>query len=412
MDLAVVKGVVFVCLFLIGLCAIEHRFRKARLPYVCWVVLFGFGYGLLRRTCLPILPPMLPNPAVILYIFLPILIFDGSRKLDLELARSVALPSFLLASLGVLVSMAVMAAPLRLAMGLPWIDLIFFTAIMSTTDPVAVSAVFEQFPIPGKLRTLLESESLLNDGTSIILFMLLGGKVLDGKELLFEKGVFSFLLSIAAAIALGAFSGWFGAGLMRRWKALKDHFVGPLLPLIIVYLTFCAAQAWLEISGVIAVMATTIVFRLVSRRYKRNEIPTHAEMEFYQDLWEFLADLANAVLFFMLGVEMGFNYGEADWRIVPVVIAALLLSRSLVVYGFGVVFRVLGIRLPMPWQHVLNLGGLRGALSVALILMLPQDYAYRQVFLCAALSMSLFTLVGNTLAMRVYLKKADLEETG
>ncbi len=89
-----------------------------------------------------------------------------------------------------------------------------------------------------------------------------------------------------------------------------------------------------------------------------------------------------------------------------VVIAALLISRSVVVYGFSALFRLFGIRLPASWQHILNLGGLKGALSVALILMLPEEYVHRNMFLCAALGMSLFTLVGNTLGLRLYLKKA------
>jgi CPA1 family monovalent cation:H+ antiporter len=387
-------------------------FRLSRLPYISWVVLFGAAYGVVNQFLLPGLPDLHLKPDVILYIFLPVLIFDASRTLDLGMARAEAVPSILLATLGILVSMVVMAAPLRLATDLPWIDVLFFTATMSATDPVAVGAVFKQFPIPGKLRTLIESESLLNDGTTVILFMLLGGKVLKGKELIFEAGVLSFIVSIAAAIVLGVCTGWFVAWLMRRWKALKDHFVGPLLPLLVVYLTFCVAQAWLEISGVIAVMAMTIMFRLASHRYKRAELPSHAEMEFYQDLWEFLGDLANAALFFMLGVEIGSHYGDIPWPVVPVVIAALLISRSVVVYGFGAAFRLLGIRLPMPWQHVMNLGGLKGALSVALVLMIPQEYAYRHLFLSAALAMCLFTLVANTLAMRAYLKKAGLDETG
>ncbi|MCF7864633.1 MAG: sodium:proton antiporter [Kiritimatiellales bacterium] len=408
MESGLVNGLVFVCLFLIGLCAIEHHFKSSRLPYICWVVLFGVGYGLLQHTLLPILPAMQLEPDVILYIFLPVLIFDASRSLDFGMARAEAVPASLLASLGILASMLVMAVPLHWATDLPWIDILFFTAIMSATDPVAVGAVFQQFPIPGKLRTLIESESLLNDGTTIILFTLLGGKVLKGKAPIFEEGILSFMVSIAAAVLLGAATGWFVAWLMRRWQALKDHFVGSLLPLLIVYLTFCMAQAWLQISGVIAVMATTIVFRMALRRYRINEMPTQSEMAFYQDLWEFFGDLANAVLFFMLGVEIGSHYGEIPWLVFPVVIAALLVSRSVVVYGFSAAFRLLRIRIPMPWQHVLNLGGLKGALSVALILMIPKDYAYRHLFLCAALAMSLFTLIGNTLGMRAYLKKADL----
>ncbi len=407
MDTVLVKGLVFACLFLIGLCAIEHHFRFSRLPYISWVLLFGMGYGILNQTVFPHLPDLDLTPDVILYIFLPVLVFDSARKLDLGLARAEAVPAFLLATLGILVSMFAMAVPIRWMTGLPWMDILFFTAIMSATDPVAVSAVFKQFPIPEKLKTLIEGESLLNDGTTVILFMLMGGKVLEGKELLFHNGISAFALSIAGAVLLGGLMGWGGAWLMRRWKALKDHFIGPLLPLLIVYLTFCLAQAALDISGVIAVMATTLTIRLVLRRAKVVDALTHCEIEFYKEFWTFFGNLANALLFFMLGAQIGSHYYDINWWVMLGVIAALLVSRSVVVYGFGAVFRLAGMHLPVSWQHVLNLGGLKGALSVALVLMIPNDYAYRHLFLCAALVMALFTLVANTLALRVYLKKAE-----
>lgn len=410
MDSELVKGLVFACLFLIGLCAIEHHFRFSRLPFISWVLLFGVGYGVLNQTVFPFLLDLDLTPDVILYIFLPVLIFDSSRKLDLGLAREEALPAFLLASLGILASMFIMAAPIRWMTELPWIDILFFTAIMSATDPVAVSAVFKQFPIPEKLKTLIEGESLLNDGTTVILFMLMNGKVIGGKELLFQNGVSAFALSIAGAMLLGVLLGWVGAWLMRRWAALKDHFIGPLLPLLVVYLSFCLAQAALDISGVIAVMATTLTIRVILRRAKVVDALTHCETEFYKRFWEFLGNLANAVLFFMLGAEIGAHYHDINWWVMPWVIVALLVSRSVVVYGFAALFRLIGIRIPVAWQHVLNLGGLKGALSVALILMIPKDYAYRHVFLCAALAMSLFTLVINPLGLRVFLKKSDLDE--
>jgi len=85
-------------------------------------------------------------------------------------------------------------------------------------------------------------------------------------------------------------------------------------------------------------------------------------------------------------------------------VVALVFARSAVVYGFGLVFKCLGFSIPRAWQHVLNLGGLKGALSIALVLMLPRDYAYREIFLLAALTMSLFTLLVNTLTLRGYLK--------
>ncbi|MCG6930651.1 MAG: cation:proton antiporter [Desulfofustis sp.] len=409
MDL--VGGLVFVCVFLIGLCAVEHYARRSPLPIVCWVVLFGAAYGMLNKFAFPGWPVLQPTSDVILYLLLPVLIFDSSRNLNLKVSQKMAIPSAMLASLGILVSAFVMAIPLRLFSSLPWMDILLFSAIMSATDPVAVSAVFTQFKVPQKLRMLIEGESLLNDGTTVILFMLLFGKVIEGHELLFYRGVAFFVLSVAGAIVLGVVAGWVGVAVLRKWKALKDHFIGPLFPLLIVYLVFCAAQAGLDISGVLAVMAATLTMKILMNRMTPEEKPSRNQLEFYRDFWEFLGTLANAILFFLLGVEIGSHTGEVAWRLMGVAVIALVLSRSIVVYGFSLLFRLLGIRLPMSWQHVLNLGGLKGALSVALILMIPRDYIYRDIFLLAALVMSFFTLFVNTLSLRVYLRYTKLPDT-
>jgi CPA1 family monovalent cation:H+ antiporter len=320
---------------------------------------------------------------------------------------AVAAPAIALATLGIVASMFVMAVPVRLFTHLPWIDTLFLCSIMATTDPVAVAAIFKVFHIPEKLKMLIEGESLLNDGTTVILFSLLFSKVIEKHELIFHQGIVFFVLTVLGSILLGGLTGWFCVSLMRYWKALKSHFIAPLMPLLFVYLVFCIAQAWFEISGVLAVMAATLTMRIAIGRYPPEEMPGHMQREFYNGFWDFLGDLANAILFFMLGAEIGSAAGVVEWQLIGVSLIALLLARSVVVYTFGTAFR-----LPLPWQNVLNLGGLKGALSIALILMIPKEYAFRRDFLNAALAMCIFTLLVNPLALRAYLKKAGFGETG
>lgn len=405
-------SLVFICIFLIGLCAITHYFRKSPLPVVCWIVLFGGVYGVLQEHVVAQLPRIHLKPDVILYLILPVLVFDSTRKLRLKEAEAVAGPATVLATLGILVSMFVMAVPLLVFTKIPWMDLLLFCGIMSATDPVAVSAIFKVFPVPEKLKMLVEGESLLNDGTTVILFSLLYAQVIEGHDLIFSNGMMQFILAVAGALLLGVAAGAGCIFLMRSWQALKNHFIAPLLPLIAVYLVFCAAQGGFDISGVIAVMAATLTMQRLLRKIPREELPNHMDARFYKGFWDFLSDLANAVLFFILGAEIGSHTTEFQWHIVWISLAALLLSRSVVVYGFGALFKLFRFNLPLAWMHVLNLGGLKGALSVALILMLPGDYRYRNIFLLSALVMCIFTLVVNTLGVRGYLKKADLNEAG
>ena len=413
----VTEAVVALSLFLIGLCALEHYTRNSRLPYVCWVLLGGLGYGLLVKGPCPKLPPMqdLLSPDIVLYVFLPLLIFDSSRKLDLDAAREVALPAFLLATVGIVFNMFVMAGPIYgvahlLGSPIGWMDVLLLCAIMSATDPVAVGTIFRLFPIPEKLRMLIEGESLLNDGTTVILFMLLSKMVLEHQSVPMAAALGLFGVAIAGAVLVGAAFGLAGSWLLRRWTALSDRFIAPLFPILFVYLAFVTAQARFEISGVVAAMTATLTFRFVFNRLRPEEIPSEKEREAYRGLWDFLGDLANVFLFFTLGTEMGIRTGGLPHWIVPTGIAALVLARGATVYAFGAVLRPTRMRMPMPWQHVLNAGGLRGALCAALVLLIPRDYPYRDTFLYVALSMSLFTLVVNPLVMRAYLERADFSK--
>ncbi|MDZ8120121.1 cation:proton antiporter [Pontiella agarivorans] len=410
--MGVESHLVFVCIFLIGLCATSHYFRKSPLPIVCWIVLFGIIYGFLQEHLITQLPRIFLNPDVILYLILPVLIFDSTRKLRLKEAEAVVWPATVLATLGILVSMFVMAMPLLVFTKIPGMDLLLFCGIMSATDPVAVSAIFRVFPVPEKLKMLVEGESLLNDGTTVILFSLLYTRVIEGHDLIFADGVMQFVLSVSAALLLGVTAGAGCVLLMRSWRALKDHFIAPLLPLIAVYLVFCAAQGGFDVSGVIAVMAATLTMERMVRKIPRAEMPNHMDTRFYKGFWDFLSELANSILFFILGAEIGSHTDAFQWSLILISLVALLFSRSVVIYGFGVLFSVFRFRLPLSWMHVLNLGGLKGALSVALILMLPVDYRFRNVFLHTALVLSIFTLVVNILVVRGYLKKADLNVAG
>ncbi len=413
--MGVVETVVALSVFLIGMGALEHYTRSSRLPYVCWVLLAGIAYGLLRRGLIPGLPPVqeLLSPDVVLYVFLPLLIFDSSRKLDLKNAKQVVVQSFLLATLGIVVNMFVMAGIVygvahTVGSAIGWMDVLLLCGIMSATDPVAVGTVFRVFPIPERLRMVIEGESLLNDGTTVILFILLSKIVIEHHSFHLIPSLAIFLVAIVGAVLIGMGFGLTGSWLLRRWHALDDHFIAPLFPIVFVYLAFVLAQAKFEISGVVAVMTATLAFRVLFNRLRPEEIPAKEEQQRYCGLWDFLADLANVILFFILGVEIGILVHPTPFWVVPTGIIALVVARAVVVYGFAAAFRPTRFRFPLSWLHVLNLGGLRGALCVALVLLIPRDYPYRGIFLYLALSMSLFTLLVNPLAMYSYLKKTGL----
>ena len=402
----------YVCIFLLAISAIEHYFRRSIVPAICWVMLGGILYGFVRSAAELPLPALHVEPDLVFYVFLPVLIFDSARKLRLEDLRAVAVPIGFFASAGVVLTTVLIGLPFAWIAKVPILDALLFGAVLSATDPIAVSAIFGKFTFPERLKTVVEGESLLNDGTAVILFTLLSASVLRGDPLSVQKAAIGLSVAVGGALLIGLLMGLAGGALVRHWQVLHDRFLGALLPLVTIYLTFGVAEHFLHVSGVIAVMTATLTLGHMHMHRRADRGPGESESidRFFDRFWDFLGDLANASLFFLLGAALGGHNFLPYLTSVPLLILLLLFSRSGTVYLGAATLRLAGQRLPLPWQHVLNLAGLKGALSVALILLIPQDYPHREVFLCAAFIMILFSLVGNSVAMQFYLKRTALPE--
>ena len=415
MEITIVHYIMGILVFLTILLATQHTFRHSPMPSVCWILIVGLIYGVATRCPCIQLPIIKLGPNVVLFTLLPILIFDSSRNLKLTELRQVGVEAFVLATLGVVVAMLIFA-------GAFWIgathfgktvtiwDALLLGAILSPTDPVAVSAIFGTFKMPEKLKMLIEGESLLNDGTAIILFTIMSKAAIDHQTVTVEKMGISFFSSILLAIFCGIAIGLFGCLLMRLWNGLHNKFAGALLPIMISYAAFCLAQHYLHISGVITVMATTIVLVIGGHHHfsqpGKNQPKPPA---FFKDFYDFCAELANGILFFFLGIEIGELYPAHQIYLVPVVVVTLLIARMAVVYAKPIALTLARKPAQWSWAHVLNIAGLKGALCIALILLLPETYPFRTTFLNIAFVIVLFTNIGNTLFMLRYLKTHTLK---
>lgn len=403
-----ISWVLFGCVFLLGISAIEHYFRNSVIPSICWIMLAGIAYGAATRAPALHLPRLHLAPDIVLFVFLPILIFDSSRKLEWTELKSVGVEAGVFASVGVIASMVLIGLSVAWIARIPLLDALLFGAVISATDPVAVAAIFDRFEFPEKLRTLIEGESLLNDGTAVILFTALSMAVFESTGISVGPLTFKLVLATGGGILLGCAFGYAGGMLGRYWHELHDRFIGALLPLITIYAAFVVAEHFLHVSGVITVMAGTLMLTKIHYAAGHARREARSADEFFNQFWEFSGMLANVALFFLLGNEIGVHAFTLQWRLVPVFILILLASRSIVVYLLSGTLRAAHRKIPLSWQHVLNIGGLKGALSIALILLLPSDYVYRELFLCTTFVLIMFTLIGNSLGMRWYLKKTDL----
>lgn len=367
--------------------------RRLRLQYTVAMVVVG-----LAVSALPLRGHFEVSPALAVTILLPGLVFEAAYRLDaVELRRTFGGVA-LLAVPGVIVCAAVVAVVLHLATGLPLGESFIVGAIVSATDPVAVVATMRQLKAPPRLVTLIDAESLFNDGTAVLVYAIALGALGGGNSL--SDDALSFVVGIVASVAIGAAVGL----LIARVAALTtDHLIELTLTLLAAYGTYVLADL-LHQSGIISVVVAGIVIGTYGQRTSFSDRAREA----IDTVWEFLAFVLTAIAFLLIGLAIPLEaLGNAALPIAWGVVAVLA-GRALVVYGLlGGSSRLahrLGIAssVPISWLHVMNWTGLRGAVAMALALSLPSDVPDRALLQGTAFGIVLFTvLVQGTTAQRV-----------
>lgn len=402
-DHQFIASLVGVCLFLFFIATLRHYGSNSFLPPESWILLAGGVYGYLQHYHLPALPVVELSPTLVIWLLLPILIFASGRNISPRAISKEWLSILGYAGLGVVVTLFLIGMPLAWALKIPLLDGLFFAAAVAATDPSAVAAIFQRFTIPERLSILLEGESIFNDATAIVLFGLVGGLVFTGQQLDLNNAFIHFGWSIFSAIPLGIALGWVAGKLIDHWQE-RNQFSGLTLTIVIAYGGYIIAESVLHASGVIAVLCTALSFV-----HSRNKGRAPGEGELFVGFWQYLETLAGSVLFFALGVAVGGHEFPLSWAI-PGVILMLLGSRIVVVYGLAWLLNLVRQNLPLSWQHILLLGGLRGAVSAALVLMIPHDYAYRIEMLCLVFVLCLYTLVVHPPLLRLYLQRGAIDD--
>jgi CPA1 family monovalent cation:H+ antiporter len=255
-----------------------------------------------------------------------------------------------------------------------------------------------QLKAPHRLVTLIDAESLFNDGTAVLVYAIALG-ALSGQNSLADDAI-SFVVEVVASVAIGAAVGL----LIARVAALTtDHLIELTLTLLAAYGTYVLADLLHE-SGIISVVVAGIVIGTYGRQTGFSERAREA----IDTVWEFLAFVLTAIALMLIGLAIPLEtLADAALFIVWGVVAVLV-GRALVVYGLlGGSSRLahsLGIapRVPISWLHVMNWTGLRGAVAMALALSLPSDVPDRTLLQGTTFGIVLFTvLVQGTTAERV-----------
>jgi CPA1 family monovalent cation:H+ antiporter len=332
--------------------------KYVRLPYTIALVLAGVFVGLL-----PEVPAFPVHPQLWLVLFLPPLLFEGAINMDLELLKRYATPVGLLAFLGTLISTALLATAFHYLLGLPVPLATLLGVMLSPTDPVSVLALFKEHGVARGLQTIVEGESVFNDGVAVVLYLIVLG-ALQGEPVTVTAGIIEFTKVVAGGALVGLVLGYLTH---RLYSVIDDHLIEVGLSLALAYGAYLIGER-LEVSGVIAVVVAGLIIGNYGRVFSMSPTTRLSLTHF----WDVGAFMINGLLFLLIGltVERGGLLGFAGQ--IGLAFAALLVARALVVYAILGSYQVwAGRRLPGSWLHVVNWGGLRGSIPVALALGLP-----------------------------------------
>lgn len=400
--------ILLACLFLLLVIAAEHGARRWGVPLPLWMLLLGLGYGLTNGMTDGTLPSIAFSPDWVVFGFLPLLIFTAARKIPVRtlLAEGPEIAALSLA--GPLLCMVLLAAPLVFIGDWAWSHALLFGAALAPTDPLAVGAVLGKQGISERLKVLIEGESLFNDALAIVLFALLSQVAVKHSTPGLAMTLGELAYALGGAVVLGVAAGAATGAILRWWHDLHDRFAGAVLPLVLVYALFVFAHDVLHVSGVVAAVVATLTLGAMHTHRDQETRTERRTDNFFDDFWQFLDTMAGAVLFFVMGAMVGRHEWLLPWMLVPLVCLALLVARAVAVYPLGFLAQLAHRTFPLSWRHVLVAGGLRGGLSVALLLSLPANYEHRTAMVCLAFALLLFSLTVFLLFSKLYLNKGKL----
>jgi CPA1 family monovalent cation:H+ antiporter len=346
-----IEEVIILLLFIASLVGIVAR--RFRVPYTLGLVVIGLLITLLPQVDISI------QPTLIFALLVPPIVFEGAFHLNINDLRRDLVPILTFAIPGVVLTMAIVGALVSWGTGIPIIYTLVFGAIVAAIDPVAVIALFRNLGVPKRLQVLLEGESLLNDGTSIVLFGLVLAVAISGSQINLLTSVLDFVRIAGGGIIIGLVLGMIISRMIDR---IDDYLIETTLTTILAYGSFLIAEELFHVSGVLAVVGAGLIAGNIG---PAGMSPTTRIVLF--NFWEYAAFLANSFIFLLIGLQIEISSLYESWQMIAIAIIAVIIARAITIYGLAWI----GRDIPFRWQHVLNWGGLRGAISLALALSLP-----------------------------------------
>lgn len=373
--------------------------RALRIPYTVALVVAGLVVGPTH-----VVGAMHLTKELLYAVFLPGLLFEAAFHLDARqfwLDRgailSLALPGVVLA-LGVT---APLLASRSLGPVFAWPSALVFAALITATDPIAVVALFKTLGAPRRLGVIIEGESLVNDGSSVVLYTIAVG-VATGVEVGMSRAAFDFLRIVALGVLVGAALGFLCSELVAR---IDNPLIEIALTTITAYASFILAEQF-QVSGVLA----TVAAGMVTGSYGAPGAMSPSTRVAVESFWQYVAFAFNSIVFLLIGFEVSVARLLKSWAPIAAAYLVVMAARAGIVFLVLAVFRRSTKPIPWKWGAVLTWGGLRGALSMVLALALGDGFPERSLVVTVTFGVVILSILVNGLTVGPLLRRLGLRE--
>jgi len=391
--MAISSGLMLLAMMLLLALLIKPFAERFHIPFAGLLVVTGFvGSELLVSLDIDTGIRYDSFHDLILFVFLPLLIFEAAFKIDAKQLFKNLLVILFFAIPVMLISTAVAAVMIYYGIGhptgFPWIAALLTGALLAATDPVAVLEIMRKAGVPERLCMLIEGEALFNDATAIVtfsIFLYIAQHPMEDISVI--DASLRFLVVFLGGSIIGLFIGFIFLFLSRL---LQDFVQQAIVTLIAAYISYLTAQQWLNVSGVMSVLVTAMVLG----RVIHHDFQNHEKSSFVDDFWTFNVYVAEALMFLLMGVTITLGMFIDNWLAMLIGITAILIARAVGVFGGArLISFVPGVeRISMGEQKLMFVGGLRGAVTLALALSLPLELDYWWTVQSIAFGVVLFTL--------------------
>lgn len=395
-DSTVVPFILSLVVLLFVATAMSVLTKRVKMPLSITLVVVGLLLGELIRVY-PVLGPLGQlqlSEEILLYVFLPTIIFQAAFAIDSRLMMKNIGPVLMLAIPAVFISFAAVGYGLHWTLGLPLGAALLFGALITATDSSAVLVIFREIGAPKRLNILVQGENIFNDAVAIVIFLLaaaavgIGGAGIPEEANLFLFAGREFVVAFVGGLGTGVAMGYLFGKLIEAVE--NDDLIEILLTTVVAFLSFLVAELAFGASGITAVVGAGLVLG----GWGRTKF-SPGTLDYLNRFWAYLAFVVNSLVFLLTGLAI-------EWRVlatlgvgaIVVAFVVSVLARAVSIYGlFPLVNLLPGVeRTGRRYQTAIVWGGIRGGTALALALTLPQGYAQRELVVGITIGVVLLSL--------------------